>query len=146
MEVFISGLPRSIKGNVTASKPQSLEEAINIAQRLMDHIIKSDSVQEANDRKRKLEDKGNIIRITITITTITMITTTSRTGSKKPSRLILPPMGILEIDIMRISAQKQIIRPQESILRDELAFVHFRIPTLETTLEDIQVSSESSSI
>ncbi|GKE61645.1 reverse transcriptase domain-containing protein [Tanacetum coccineum] len=61
MEVFISGLPRSIEGNVTASKPQTLEEAINIAQRLMDQIIKRDSVQETNDRKRKLEDKGNII-------------------------------------------------------------------------------------
>ncbi|GJZ42848.1 reverse transcriptase domain-containing protein [Tanacetum coccineum] len=36
MEVFIGGLPRSIEGNVTASKPQTLEEAINIAQRLMD--------------------------------------------------------------------------------------------------------------
>nr|GEW29510.1 putative reverse transcriptase domain-containing protein [Tanacetum cinerariifolium] len=33
MEVFIGGLPRSIKGNVTASKPQTLEEAINIALR-----------------------------------------------------------------------------------------------------------------
>nr|GEW12429.1 reverse transcriptase domain-containing protein [Tanacetum cinerariifolium] len=32
MEVFIDGLPRSIEGNVTASKPQTLEEAINIAQ------------------------------------------------------------------------------------------------------------------
>ncbi|GKB56396.1 reverse transcriptase domain-containing protein [Tanacetum coccineum] len=52
MEVFINGLPRSIEGNVTASKPQTLEEAINIAQRLMDQIIKHDSVQEANDRKR----------------------------------------------------------------------------------------------
>nr|GEX05762.1 putative reverse transcriptase domain-containing protein [Tanacetum cinerariifolium] len=31
--VFIDGLPRSIEGNVTASKPQTLEEAINIAQR-----------------------------------------------------------------------------------------------------------------
>ncbi|GKC30872.1 reverse transcriptase domain-containing protein, partial [Tanacetum coccineum] len=31
MEVFINGLPRSIEGNVTASKPQTLEEAINIA-------------------------------------------------------------------------------------------------------------------
>ncbi|GJS86655.1 hypothetical protein Tco_0769291 [Tanacetum coccineum] len=31
MEVFIGGLPRSIAGNVTASKPQTLEEAINIA-------------------------------------------------------------------------------------------------------------------
>ncbi|GJT03716.1 hypothetical protein Tco_0838178 [Tanacetum coccineum] len=36
MEVFIRGLPRSIEGNVTASKPQTLKEAINIAQRLMD--------------------------------------------------------------------------------------------------------------
>ncbi|GJR54076.1 reverse transcriptase domain-containing protein [Tanacetum coccineum] len=35
MEVFIGGLPRSIEGNVTASKPQTPEEAINIAQRLM---------------------------------------------------------------------------------------------------------------
>ncbi|GKD49344.1 hypothetical protein Tco_1278320 [Tanacetum coccineum] len=61
MEVFISGLPRSIEGNVTASKPQTLEEATNIAQRLMDQIIRHDSVQETNDLKRKLEDKGNII-------------------------------------------------------------------------------------
>ncbi|GJW96790.1 reverse transcriptase domain-containing protein [Tanacetum coccineum] len=61
MEVFISGLPRSIEGNVTASKPQTLEEAINIAQRLMDQIIKRDSVQETNDHKRKFEDKRNII-------------------------------------------------------------------------------------
>ncbi|GJY99557.1 reverse transcriptase domain-containing protein, partial [Tanacetum coccineum] len=31
LEAFIRGLPRSIKGNVTASKPQTLEEAINIS-------------------------------------------------------------------------------------------------------------------
>ncbi|GJU36062.1 hypothetical protein Tco_1184416 [Tanacetum coccineum] len=58
---FIGGLPRSIEGNVTASKPQTLEEAINISQRLMDQIIKRDSVQETNDHKRKLEDKRNTI-------------------------------------------------------------------------------------
>nr|GEV20184.1 putative reverse transcriptase domain-containing protein [Tanacetum cinerariifolium] len=40
MEAFIEGLPRSIEGNVTASKPQTLEEAINIAQRLMDQLLK----------------------------------------------------------------------------------------------------------
>nr|GFA49737.1 reverse transcriptase domain-containing protein [Tanacetum cinerariifolium] len=34
MEVFIGGLPRSIKGNVTTLKPQTLEEAVNIAQSL----------------------------------------------------------------------------------------------------------------
>ncbi|GKC26619.1 reverse transcriptase domain-containing protein, partial [Tanacetum coccineum] len=31
LEVFIKGLPQSIEGNVTASKPQTLKEAINIA-------------------------------------------------------------------------------------------------------------------
>ncbi|GJY04264.1 putative reverse transcriptase domain-containing protein [Tanacetum coccineum] len=39
IEVFIGGLPRSIEGNVIASKPQTLEEAINIAQRLMDQLL-----------------------------------------------------------------------------------------------------------
>ncbi|GJX76242.1 putative reverse transcriptase domain-containing protein [Tanacetum coccineum] len=33
MEVFIGGLPKSIEENVTASKPQTLEEAITITQR-----------------------------------------------------------------------------------------------------------------
>ncbi|GJX19037.1 hypothetical protein Tco_0221714 [Tanacetum coccineum] len=51
MEVFISGLPRSIEGNVTASKPQPMEEAFNIAQRLMDQIMKRDSIQETNYHK-----------------------------------------------------------------------------------------------
>ncbi|GJW76484.1 reverse transcriptase domain-containing protein [Tanacetum coccineum] len=51
LEAFIGGLPRSIEGNVTASKPQTLEEAINISQRLMDQIIKRDSMQETNDHK-----------------------------------------------------------------------------------------------
>nr|GEX48832.1 putative reverse transcriptase domain-containing protein [Tanacetum cinerariifolium] len=39
LEAFIEGFPRSIEGNVTASKPQTLEEAINIAQRLMDQKL-----------------------------------------------------------------------------------------------------------
>ncbi|GKB29064.1 hypothetical protein Tco_0868465 [Tanacetum coccineum] len=34
MEAFIGGLPQSIEGNVTASRPQTLEEATNIAQRI----------------------------------------------------------------------------------------------------------------
>ncbi|GKC76098.1 hypothetical protein Tco_1126872, partial [Tanacetum coccineum] len=36
IEVFIEGLPGRIEGNVTASKPQTLEEAITITQRLME--------------------------------------------------------------------------------------------------------------
>ncbi|GJX13254.1 hypothetical protein Tco_0205012 [Tanacetum coccineum] len=157
MEVFINGLPRSIEGNVTASKPQTLEEAINIAQRLMDQIIKHDSVQEANDRKRKLEDKGNIINNNYQNnynnnnrnndhhqqqnkkqeTFRTYTATNGYTGNR--------PLCERK-DIMRIGAQKQTTGPQENILRDELNFVHFSISTQETTLEDIQLSSESSSI
>ncbi|GJV00478.1 putative reverse transcriptase domain-containing protein [Tanacetum coccineum] len=45
MEVFIGGLPRSIKGIVTASKPQTLEEAIAITQRLMDQNRRQETVR-----------------------------------------------------------------------------------------------------
>ncbi|GJY72586.1 reverse transcriptase domain-containing protein [Tanacetum coccineum] len=51
MEVFIGGLPRSIKGNVTASKPQTLEEAINIAQRLIDQVTKHTPEKVSSDHK-----------------------------------------------------------------------------------------------
>nr|GEV84190.1 reverse transcriptase domain-containing protein [Tanacetum cinerariifolium] len=57
MEVFIKGLPRSIEGNVTASKPYTLEEAIMITQRLMDQVIKHNSMQGTNDHKRKFNDR-----------------------------------------------------------------------------------------
>nr|GEV98751.1 reverse transcriptase domain-containing protein [Tanacetum cinerariifolium] len=49
MEVFIGGLPRSIEENVTASKPQTLEEAITITQRLMDQGITETSAQKKNN-------------------------------------------------------------------------------------------------
>ncbi|GKB23702.1 reverse transcriptase domain-containing protein [Tanacetum coccineum] len=57
LEAFIEGLPRSIERNVTASKPQTLEEAINIAQRLMDQVTKHTPVQVSNEHKRKFDDK-----------------------------------------------------------------------------------------
>ncbi|GKF18142.1 reverse transcriptase domain-containing protein, partial [Tanacetum coccineum] len=56
-EVFTGGLPRSIERNVTASKPQTLEEAITITQRLMDQVTKHNSVQGTNDYKRKFDDR-----------------------------------------------------------------------------------------
>ncbi|GJS95527.1 reverse transcriptase domain-containing protein [Tanacetum coccineum] len=62
MKVFIGGLPRSIEGNVTASKPQTLEEAINIAQRLMDqvgHLTK-------NCRKKGPATGSNLLPVTVT--------------------------------------------------------------------------------
>ncbi|GJS47147.1 putative reverse transcriptase domain-containing protein [Tanacetum coccineum] len=57
MEVFIEGLPRSIEGNFSASKPQTLEEAITITHRLMDQVTKHNSVQGTNDHKRKFDDR-----------------------------------------------------------------------------------------
>nr|GEZ77974.1 reverse transcriptase domain-containing protein [Tanacetum cinerariifolium] len=57
MEAFIGGLPRSIKENVTASKPQTLKEAINIAQRLMDQVIKHTPMKVSSDHKRKFDDR-----------------------------------------------------------------------------------------
>nr|GEY55056.1 hypothetical protein [Tanacetum cinerariifolium] len=60
MEVFIGVLPRSIEGNVTASKPQTLKETINITQRLMDQVTKHNSMQGTNDHKRKFDDSRNI--------------------------------------------------------------------------------------
>ncbi|GJR67619.1 putative reverse transcriptase domain-containing protein [Tanacetum coccineum] len=57
LEAFIGGLPRSIEGNVTASKPQTLEEAINIAQRLMDQVTKHVPMQVSTDNKRKFDNR-----------------------------------------------------------------------------------------
>nr|GEV23900.1 reverse transcriptase domain-containing protein [Tanacetum cinerariifolium]GEV75223.1 reverse transcriptase domain-containing protein [Tanacetum cinerariifolium] len=59
IEVFIEGLTKSIKGNVTALKPQTLEEVITITQRLMEQVIKHQSAQEVDDHKQKFEDKRN---------------------------------------------------------------------------------------
>nr|GEV95920.1 reverse transcriptase domain-containing protein [Tanacetum cinerariifolium] len=57
MEIFSGGSAQSIEGIVTALKPQTLEEAINIAQRLMDQIIKRGSMQGTSHHKRKFNDK-----------------------------------------------------------------------------------------
>ncbi|GJR73008.1 reverse transcriptase domain-containing protein [Tanacetum coccineum] len=57
LEAFIRGLPQSIEGNVTASKPQTLEEAINIAYRLMDQVTKHTPVQVSSDNKQKFDDR-----------------------------------------------------------------------------------------
>ncbi|GJV60746.1 reverse transcriptase domain-containing protein [Tanacetum coccineum] len=62
MEVFIGGLPRSIEGNVTASKPQTLEEAINIAQRLMDQV----GYLTKNCRNKGPATGSNLLPVTVT--------------------------------------------------------------------------------
>nr|GEX13819.1 reverse transcriptase domain-containing protein [Tanacetum cinerariifolium] len=57
INAFIGGLSKSIKGNVTTSKPQTLEESINIVQRLMDQVTKHTLVQVSSDHKRKFDNR-----------------------------------------------------------------------------------------
>nr|GEY06244.1 putative reverse transcriptase domain-containing protein [Tanacetum cinerariifolium] len=52
------GLPQSIEENVTASKPQTLEEAINIAKRLIDQVTKHTPVQVSSHLTRNCKNKG----------------------------------------------------------------------------------------
>ncbi|GKE82642.1 hypothetical protein Tco_1552642 [Tanacetum coccineum] len=116
----------------------------------MDQIIKHDSVQEANDRKRKLEDKGNIINNNYQ----NNYNNNNRNNDhhqqqnrkQETFRTYIATNGYTGNCPLCERCTLHHIGPQESILRDELAFVHFRISTLETTLKDIQLSSESSSI
>ncbi|GJZ48940.1 reverse transcriptase domain-containing protein [Tanacetum coccineum] len=154
LEAFIGGLPRSIEGNVTASKPQTLEEAINISQRLMDQIIKRDSVQETNDHKRKLEDKRNTIDNNNNYPKYH--NNNNHFNNRKNDNYQNNHNNHNRNDDYHHQQNRRQetfktytatngyagnlpLWLQESILRDELA-------TLETTLEDIQLSSESSSI
>ncbi|GJR30751.1 reverse transcriptase domain-containing protein [Tanacetum coccineum] len=89
MEVFIGGLPRSIEGNVTASKPQTLEEAINIAQRLNSiKLIKPTLCKYqviTNESLTTEELSTTTTTITPTPTTATIITNHNRTEDRKPS-------------------------------------------------------------
>ncbi|GJU66903.1 hypothetical protein Tco_1253162 [Tanacetum coccineum] len=69
MEVFIGGLPRSIEGNVTASKHQTLEEAITITQRLMEQDDqeeqeKSQEQQQSKETKKR-SPKGQVLGVQV---------------------------------------------------------------------------------
>ncbi|GJW07880.1 putative reverse transcriptase domain-containing protein [Tanacetum coccineum] len=57
LKVFIRRLPYSIKGTVTALKPQTLEEAITITQRLMDQVTKHNSNARSYDLQQKFNDR-----------------------------------------------------------------------------------------
>nr|GEY96461.1 reverse transcriptase domain-containing protein [Tanacetum cinerariifolium] len=62
MEAFIRGLPQSIEENVIACKPQTLEEAINIAQRLMDQV----GHMTKNYINKGLATRSNLLPVTVT--------------------------------------------------------------------------------
>nr|GEW52864.1 reverse transcriptase domain-containing protein [Tanacetum cinerariifolium] len=69
IEVFIGGLPRSIEGNVTASKPQTLKEAINIAQRTSITIARMIPVNNKIECQ-KLSDPMLLLQLKIVLETV----------------------------------------------------------------------------
>ncbi|GJS51504.1 reverse transcriptase domain-containing protein [Tanacetum coccineum] len=105
MEVFIRGLPRSIEGNVTASKPQTLEGSHYHNSEVNDQVTKHNSVQGTMNHNKSLmiEEPSPTTTTKTTVTTIataTMITNNNRIEGKKLLGLMLPPqlktVGILE--------------------------------------------------
>nr|GEW81510.1 reverse transcriptase domain-containing protein [Tanacetum cinerariifolium] len=66
IEVFIGGLPRSVKGNVTTSKPQTLEEAITITQRLMKQTCNKVGHLTRNCRNKGPTTGSNLPPVSVT--------------------------------------------------------------------------------
>nr|GEY61619.1 putative reverse transcriptase domain-containing protein [Tanacetum cinerariifolium] len=66
MEVFIGGLPRSIKGIVIALKPQTLEEAITITQRLMDQTCNKVGHMTRNCKNKGSSTGSNLQLVSVT--------------------------------------------------------------------------------
>nr|GEV36345.1 reverse transcriptase domain-containing protein [Tanacetum cinerariifolium] len=64
-EVFIGGLPRSIKGIVTTSKPQTLEEAITITRRLMDQTCNKVVHQTGNYKNKGPTTGSNLQPVSV---------------------------------------------------------------------------------
>nr|GEW52299.1 putative reverse transcriptase domain-containing protein [Tanacetum cinerariifolium] len=88
LEAFIGGLPRSIEGNATASKPQTLKEAINIVQRLIDQVTKHTPMQVSSDNKIEFDDRrtfNNNSRININYRN-TNTNTNNRHNNRQPQQ------------------------------------------------------------
>nr|GEV94027.1 hypothetical protein [Tanacetum cinerariifolium] len=66
VEVFIGGLPRSVEENVTALKPQTLEEAITITQRLMDQTCNKVVHLTRNYRSKGPATRSNLQLVLVT--------------------------------------------------------------------------------
>ncbi|GJV15882.1 putative reverse transcriptase domain-containing protein [Tanacetum coccineum] len=59
VEKFIGGLPDNIQGNVIAAEPTRLQDAVQIANNLMDKKLKSYAVKNAKNKRRLNNNYGN---------------------------------------------------------------------------------------
>ncbi|GJY32020.1 reverse transcriptase domain-containing protein [Tanacetum coccineum] len=59
VEKFIGGLPDNIQGNVIAAEPTRLQDAVRIANNLMDQKLKGYAVRNAENKRRLDNNYGN---------------------------------------------------------------------------------------
>ncbi|GJZ64974.1 putative reverse transcriptase domain-containing protein [Tanacetum coccineum] len=81
IEVFIEGLPRSIEGNVTASKPQTLEEAITITQRTFTNNNYQNNRNNNSNRNNDHQQQQNRRQETVRAYAATLTENNRYTGS-----------------------------------------------------------------
>ncbi|GKE79724.1 hypothetical protein Tco_1549724 [Tanacetum coccineum] len=55
VDKYISGLPNNIHGNVMSARPKTLDDAIELANDLMDQKLRT-YAERQNDNKRKADD------------------------------------------------------------------------------------------
>ncbi|GJU19686.1 putative reverse transcriptase domain-containing protein [Tanacetum coccineum] len=102
MEVFIGGLPRRIKGNVTSLKPQTLKEAITITQRekghFKSHCPKANN--SAQGRAYLLKDKNAHQDPNIVTGTNTVIQGCTLNLLNQPFEIDLMPIKLDSFDVI----------------------------------------------
>ncbi|GKF61656.1 hypothetical protein Tco_0181710, partial [Tanacetum coccineum] len=52
VEKYIGGLPDNIQGNVIATKPTRLQDAVRIANNMMDQKLKGYAIKNAENKRR----------------------------------------------------------------------------------------------
>nr|GEW65386.1 putative reverse transcriptase domain-containing protein [Tanacetum cinerariifolium] len=109
LEAFIRGLPRNIEGNVTASKPQTLEEAINIAQRLIDQTNINTQGRAYLLRDKNAHQDSNVVTDAFydiemadenLVSTNTVIKGTTLTLLNQPFKIDLMPIKLGSFDVV----------------------------------------------
>ncbi|GJX08990.1 putative reverse transcriptase domain-containing protein [Tanacetum coccineum] len=120
LEAFIGGLPRSIEGNVTASKPQTLEEAINIAQRLMDQVTYDAPIQVSRRTTKEslMTEELSTTAPAATTTTATPTIATTIVNNKTEGKKLVEPLCMLpnqkwgQLYVMTVGENRQLHKIQ----------------------------------
>ncbi|GKA71288.1 reverse transcriptase domain-containing protein, partial [Tanacetum coccineum] len=123
MEVFIGGLPRSIVGNVTASKPQTFKEAITITQRLMDQNNRNNNNNRKNDHQQQQNRRQETIRAYDVALTENSRSPDQELQKQRASHWKQPAANVSNLSCLRRerALQKSVLKskqqcPQKSIL------------------------------